>query len=72
VDIYVDLNGQWVTGDRDGHIQWEFEDTDLEDGGKLKTWTVKRSVEQLFTEHGDRAEWGTLRFTGPGVSTASF
>lgn len=31
----------------------------------LKTWKIKRQTEQLLTEDADRAEWGTLHFTGP-------
>jgi len=67
VEIYVDVNGQWVSGDRGSHIKWSLEHTELSHGKSLKTWAVKRSVEQRYTEHGDQAEWGTLRFTAPGV-----
>lgn len=68
VDLYVDVNGQWVTGNRGSEIEWELEQKDLDHEAKgLKTWAVKRRVEQLFTEYNDRAEWGTLRFTGPSV-----
>ncbi|KAI5196107.1 hypothetical protein AUEXF2481DRAFT_43771 [Aureobasidium subglaciale EXF-2481] len=62
VDIYVDLNGQWVSGDRGSEIVWELENEETE---KLKSWVVKRKDELLFTEFSDRAEWGSLRFTGP-------
>lgn len=44
---------------------WEFQDTDLDGHKSLKTWKVKREHEELFTEKRDRAEWGTLYFTGP-------
>ncbi|KAK5999898.1 hypothetical protein QM012_004986 [Aureobasidium pullulans] len=62
VDLYVDLNGQWVSGDRGAEIVWELENAETE---KLKSWVVKRKDELLFTEWSDRAEWGSLRFTGP-------
>jgi len=62
VDIYIDLNGQWVSGDRGSQIVWELENAETE---KLKSWVVKRRDELLFTEWADRAEWGSLRFTGP-------
>ncbi|KAL1296952.1 hypothetical protein AAFC00_004555 [Neodothiora populina] len=66
IDVYVDVNGQWVSGDRESEITWALEENDAEEKAKkLKTWTVKRRDELLFTENGDRAEWGTLRFTGP-------
>ncbi|KAG9654659.1 glutaminase A, partial [Aureobasidium melanogenum] len=62
VDLYIDLNGQWVSGDRGAEIVWELENAETE---KLKSWVVKRKDELLFTEWSDRAEWGSLRFTGP-------
>ncbi|THX91510.1 putative glutaminase [Aureobasidium pullulans] len=62
IDIYVDLNGQWVSGDRGSEIVWELENAETE---KLKSWVVKRKDELVFAEWNDRAEWGSLRFTGP-------
>ncbi|KAH0340985.1 putative glutaminase, partial [Aureobasidium melanogenum] len=41
---------------------WDLENSETE---KLKSWVVKRKDELLFTEWSDRAEWGSLRFTGP-------
>ncbi|KAK5108745.1 hypothetical protein LTR62_007892 [Meristemomyces frigidus] len=65
VNIYVDVNGQWVSGDRGSEIEWEMSETNFEDAKHLKTWKVKRRVEQLFSEVNDQAEWGTLHFTAP-------
>ena len=65
IDIYVDLNGQWVSGDRGSEIVWGLENAETE---KLKSWVVKRKDELVFAEWNDRAEWGSLRFTGPSVS----
>ena len=72
LDIYIDVNGQWVSGNRGNDIEWALHETggNAEDGGeavKLKTWKVKRRTEQLFTEWGDQAEWGSLHFTAPSV-----
>ncbi|KAG9931933.1 glutaminase A, partial [Aureobasidium melanogenum] len=39
VDLYIDLNGQWVSGDRGAEIVWELENAETE---KLKSWVVKR------------------------------
>lgn len=66
VDIYMDLNGQWVSGDRGSKISWALKDINLgaPDVG-LKTWQVQRETEQLFTEFQDRAEWGHLLFSAP-------
>ena len=72
VAVYIDVNGQWVSGNRGNKVVWDLYQSKLADGGKgLKTWKVKRDVEQLLTEWSDQAEWGTLHFTGPSVSLAS-
>lgn len=66
VDIYIDLNGLWVSGDRGSKINWALTHTVLDgvDAG-FKTWEVKREVEQLFTEYQDRSEWGSLHISAP-------
>ena len=66
VDIYMDLNGQWVSGNRGSRITWGLNHASL--GGSenlLKTWQVQRETEQLFTEFQDRSEWGQLHFSAP-------
>ncbi|TKA66744.1 hypothetical protein B0A55_10237 [Friedmanniomyces simplex] len=65
LDIYIDVNGQWVSGNRGSEIEWSLAETDHEGAKHLKTWQVKRREEQLFTEWADQAEWGTLHFTAP-------
>lgn len=57
--------GEWVSGDRGSRIEWDLHERNEKDSVKLKTWRVKRSNQELFTEIADRAEWGTLHFTGP-------
>ena len=69
VDIYVDINGQWASGDRGSQIVWELGHQQLGDSQKgLKTWKVRRQTEMLLSEIRDQAEWGTLHFTAPSVS----
>lgn len=67
VSVYIDLNGQWVSGDRDANIVWSLERNEeaLEEDVQLKTFKVKRKHELHFTEHRQQAEWGELYFTGP-------
>ncbi|OAA64564.1 glutaminase a [Niveomyces insectorum RCEF 264] len=78
VDLYVDLNGEWVSGNRDNRIRWDLNEatkhtTAASDdsskppvtGTPIKTWRVSRAEEQLFTEFADRAEWGTIWFSAP-------
>lgn len=71
VNIYVDVNGQWVSGDEDSRITWDLALSGLRSGERsqpiLKTWKVKREIEQLYTEFRDQAEWGTLHFSAPVV-----
>ena len=72
IDVYVDLNGQWVSEDRGSSIVWDFTHINTEGETKgLKSWSFKRETELLFTEYGDRAEWGTLHFTAPSVGILS-
>ncbi|KAE8452011.1 hypothetical protein EG329_002176 [Mollisiaceae sp. DMI_Dod_QoI] len=69
IDIYIDMNGLWVSANRGNEIVWELsQGPSSSTSGKapLKTWKVKRRTEQLLTEDADRAEWGTLHFTAPG------
>ncbi|KAI9852361.1 MAG: hypothetical protein M1838_000883 [Thelocarpon superellum] len=67
VNVYVDMNGQWVSGDRGSEINWDFS----RQGGHgkrehlIKTWKVRRKTEQLLTEFRDQAEWGALHFSAP-------
>ncbi|KAF2850190.1 glutaminase A [Plenodomus tracheiphilus IPT5] len=63
VNLYVDVNGQWVSGQRESLIEWNLNEQATAEG--LKTWSVKRQVQQIFTETDDQPEWGQLHFTGP-------
>ncbi|KAF2837764.1 DUF1793-domain-containing protein [Patellaria atrata CBS 101060] len=65
IDVYMDLNGQWVSGDRGMKVVWDLAQSNLGNDKVLKTWKVKREQEVLFTEIHDRAEWGTLHFSAP-------
>lgn len=69
INLYVDLNGQWVSGNRGSQITWELAHQELGKSDKgLKTWQIRRETELLLSEERDQAEWGTLHFTGPSVS----
>jgi Domain of unknown function (DUF5127) len=68
ISVYVDLNGQWVSGDRQSPIVWRY--IERQQSGSsvgLKTWRVTKKHEALFTQWGDRAEWGTLYFSASDV-----
>jgi hypothetical protein len=64
----MDVSGEWVSGDTNSNVTWEFENNPFGDDANiptLKRWKIRRTEEELFTEHNDRAEWGTLHFVGP-------
>ncbi|KAJ3566647.1 hypothetical protein NPX13_g7054 [Xylaria arbuscula] len=66
VSLYLDVNGEWVSGDRGSKIQWELQESRASHSPtSLKTWRIARAEEQLFTEVQDRAEWGTLHVSAP-------
>lgn len=70
INVYIDVNGQWVTGDRDNDIEWDLEHASPKPGSTenfsgIKSWKVQRHSQQLLTEFADRAEWGTLYFSAP-------
>lgn len=66
VNIYMDLNGQWVSGNRDSNITWSLETIPTSGvSTHLHTWHFQRQTEQHFTEFNDRAEWGSLYFSAP-------
>jgi len=67
VEIYVDINGQWASGNRASDIVWDFGQQEIGDGKGLKTWKIRRETEQLLSEWRDQAEWGTLHFSAPAV-----
>ncbi|KAL9114861.1 MAG: hypothetical protein Q9227_001104 [Pyrenula ochraceoflavens] len=74
VDIYVDVNGRWVTGHEDTII-WDMRYAPLDGAGTmLNTWNVRKKIEQLFTESqgggNAQAEWGTLHFSASSEGTS--
>ncbi|RYP62957.1 hypothetical protein DL770_009498 [Monosporascus sp. CRB-9-2] len=66
VSIYIDVNGEWVSGNRKNQIVWNFgKSTSKSSGTPIKTWSIRRRDEQLFTEFYDHAEWGTIHVSAP-------
>ncbi len=62
------MTGEWVSGDTNNNITWEFDNNPFDDDAirtGLKRWKIRRTKEELFAEQNDRAEWGTLHFVGP-------
>ncbi|RYP73329.1 hypothetical protein DL771_003758 [Monosporascus sp. 5C6A] len=66
VSIYIDVNGEWVSGNRNNQIEWNFgKSTSKSSGTPIKTWSIRRREEQLLTEFYDHAEWGTIHVSAP-------
>ncbi|KAI0872020.1 DUF1793-domain-containing protein [Hypoxylon argillaceum] len=67
VSLYLDVNGEWVSGSRRSKIQWKFHEPPRarQSETQLKTWRITRAQEQHFTEIADRAEWGILHISAP-------
>lgn len=66
LNVYSDINGEWLSGNADNKIRWSLSGiTQSSHPSSSKSWQVERDSQQLLTEIGDRSEWGTLFFTGP-------
>ncbi|KAI1462490.1 DUF1793-domain-containing protein [Annulohypoxylon moriforme] len=67
VSLYVDINGEWVSGNRDNKIEWALARTEKSKTARtpIKTWSITRRHEQLLTEFFDHAEWGTIHISAP-------
>lgn len=72
----MDIDGRWVSGDTGSRINWDWDtvnvDSQKERKPSLQRWQIRRENELLLSEIRDRAEWGTLHFTGPAVSDPRF
>ncbi|KAI1098532.1 DUF1793-domain-containing protein [Jackrogersella minutella] len=67
VSFYIDINGEWVSGNRDNKIEWELKRTEKSNSAKtpIKTWSITRRHEELLTEFFDHSEWGTIHISAP-------
>ncbi|KAL4924319.1 putative glutaminase [Aspergillus undulatus] len=67
VNVFMDIDGRWVSKDPKSPITWQF-DTEretLDTSSNLQRWRVQKETQILLAEDHDRAEWGTIHFTGP-------
>ncbi|KAL4786172.1 hypothetical protein BJX76DRAFT_322099 [Aspergillus varians] len=67
VNIYMDINGRWVSGAPESQITWQFETerASVDTSPTLQRWRIQRETQLLLSEIRDRAEWGTIHFTAP-------
>lgn len=68
VNVYMDVNGRWLSGDAGSQISWQYGTVKTKSNkATLPRWQIQRQEELLLSEINDRGEWGTLHFTGPAV-----
>ncbi|KAJ5174657.1 glutaminase [Penicillium canariense] len=72
VNVYMEIDGRWVSGDGNSQLHWQWDTLNVEEAMAqknqkpgLQRWQIRRASELHFSEIHDRAEWGTLHFTGP-------
>ncbi|BCS22735.1 putative glutaminase [Aspergillus puulaauensis] len=67
VNVYMDINGRWVSGDSDSQITWQYETErpSVDASPNLQRWRLQRETQLLLSEIRDQAEWGSIHFTGP-------
>lgn len=58
IDLYVDVNGAWVSGDQANFISWDV--ATINKTNPIVSHKIRRTLQQEFTEIGDMAEWGEL------------
>ncbi|KAH9022178.1 hypothetical protein EDB85DRAFT_382728 [Lactarius pseudohatsudake] len=59
VQVYSDVSGEWLSGDRDHEIRWN---TTGLDGDSVICHTAKLQNPAVFNEIKTQAEWGTLYY----------
>ena len=67
VQIYVDISGEWCSGDPTQQITWAPVTTSA-----LRSWTVQLTNQQPLTEQNQQAAWGTMVWTTPSTSNLSY
>jgi len=63
VQVYSDVTGEWMSGDRSQYIQWN-----VTSNTDVIYHTVTLQDPTLFSEVGAQAEWGTLYYAMKTVS----
>lgn len=81
IELYFDVNGEWMSGNRENIISWEFETnkhTSMSDSRRHKddvvSHKIQRTAQLLFSEIEDMAEWGELYWstdTGNNLTTST-
>ncbi len=64
VSLYLDVSGEWLSGDPSQQITWA--PVSVPSGaGAVQAWTMQLAEQQILTEVEDRAQWGTIVLATP-------
>jgi len=71
VQLYVDISGEWASGDSSSVITWDYSTT-TKTSPKVAFHTFERETQLLFSEINDRAEWGSWYWTADTAEGLTF
>jgi hypothetical protein len=63
VSVYVDISGEWASGDTGKQITWDQETT-----AGVVSLSYHQTAPQVLGENADTAEWGTVALSAPSRS----
>ncbi len=71
VQLYMDISGEWTSGDDSQVITWAPEQV-THAGGTLQAWTVKLQNQQPLTEQDQLAAWGSVVWATPSSAALTY
>jgi hypothetical protein len=71
VQLYLDISGEWNSGDVSRVIRWAPVQV-ANAGGTLQAWAVELQDQRPLTEHGQLAAWGTVTWATPRSERLTF
>jgi hypothetical protein len=64
VSLYLDISGEWLSGNRDSQFTWA-PSTVPSGTGTLQVWSLQLADPQPLTEVNQQAQWGTVVWATP-------
>ncbi|HLI58462.1 MAG TPA: DUF5127 domain-containing protein [Solirubrobacteraceae bacterium] len=71
VSVYLDVSGEWLSGDPSQQFTWAPVSVPSAGGG-VQAWTMQLAQPQVLTEIDNRAQWGTIVWATPQVPGLSY
>jgi hypothetical protein len=71
VQLYMDISGEWTSGDDSQVITWSPSQVSYADGS-LQVWTVQLQNQQPLTEQDDMAAWGSIVWATPSSAALTY